>query len=211
MDSESQKTLPGPMRGYSPFKPPTTQYQQPFGKHKGKTLREIEASDPRYMYWLHTSDMAQTSRELQIALAQHEAANTSSRPSESSPKPCPLAAQAQTSNKPTEWTPPDPYSPPLSFRNMCRFEDLWISCSDAKEYFKLTDEHAAMLPIEEDRLTDHEGYWLYRVWDLSQWLGSGEEADRAVKAFVESDEEKGEDVWGSKALGMGYYNEDDYL
>ncbi|KAJ5038700.1 uncharacterized protein L3040_006380 [Drepanopeziza brunnea f. sp. 'multigermtubi'] len=55
-------------------------YRHTFGKHKHKTLQEIEACDLPYIEWLRGSYMAKNSRDLQKALQAYDAAKVPRSP-----------------------------------------------------------------------------------------------------------------------------------
>lgn len=78
MNYEAQHRPRGPPTGLAPVTNSAGPYRHPFGKHKGKTLHEIQESDPQYLTWLRAIYMAQTSEELQSALAQHDTSTPSS-------------------------------------------------------------------------------------------------------------------------------------
>ncbi|KAI9048278.1 hypothetical protein LZ554_008073 [Drepanopeziza brunnea f. sp. 'monogermtubi'] len=83
-------------------------YRHTFGKHKHKTLQEIEACDPPYIEWLRGSFMAKNSEDLQKALQAHDAAKVprspASLPQMTGSRAPPASQQSAAGNK--RKTPP---------------------------------------------------------------------------------------------------------
>ncbi|KAE9380758.1 hypothetical protein N431DRAFT_135363 [Stipitochalara longipes BDJ] len=156
-----------------------------FGKHEGKRLSDVPES---YLYWL----IDNTSPTSQLSTALYEIGIT---PAISGPRKA-------------GWSPPYTGSAPYQFYDDYSEEALWISQTDARQYFGLGANLLEGLPVVGSSRSalfksNIPRYWLYHIWDLRRVMTSRVEANAALRAFSDKNEEAFDGICDSMGLGAG--------